>query len=34
MLDLLEIAQTEAAGGDLRGLLEGLFEPSEVRPTG
>ena len=34
MLDLLEIAKTEAAGGDLRGLLEGLFEPSEVRPTG
>ena len=34
MLDLLEIAKTEASGGDLRGLLEGLFEPSEVRPVG
>ena len=34
MLDLLDIARTEAAGGDLRGLLERLFEPSEVRPTG
>ena len=34
MLDLLDIARTEAAGGDLGGLLARLFEPSEIRPTG
>lgn len=34
MIDLLDIARTEAAGSDLLGLLEGLFEPSEVRPEG
>jgi hypothetical protein len=34
MLDLLNIARTEAAGGDLVGLLGGLFETSDVRPTG
>ena len=34
MLDLLDIAKTEAAGGDLGGLLARLFEPSEIRPTG
>ena len=34
MLDLLNIARTEAGGGDLLGLLEGLFEPSDVRPEG
>ena len=34
MLDLLDIARTEAAGGDLGGLLERHFEPSEIRPTG
>ena len=34
MLDLLKIARTEASGGDLRGLLEGLFQPTEVRPAG
>jgi hypothetical protein len=34
MLDLLEIARTEADGGDLQGLLSSLFEASEVRPTG
>ena len=34
MLDLLNIARTEAAGGDLFGLLSGLFEPAEVRPAG
>ena len=34
MIDLLDIARTEAAGGDLLGLLEGLFESSEVRPEG
>ena len=33
-LDLLKIARTEADGGDLAGLLEGLFEPSDVRPDG
>lgn len=32
--DLLKIARTEADGGDLAGLLEGLFEPSDVRPDG
>lgn len=34
MLDLMKIAQTEAAGGDLASLLGGLFQPSDVRPTG
>ena len=34
MLDLLNIARTEAAGGDLHGMLEDLFEPSDVRPEG
>ncbi len=34
MLDLLEIARTEASGGDLLGLLGGLYEASETRPTG
>ena len=34
MLDLMKIARTEAAGGDLLGLLSELFEASEVRPAG
>lgn len=34
MLDLMNIARTESAGGDLLGLLGELFEPSDVRPDG
>ncbi|MED5415728.1 MAG: hypothetical protein VYC64_12295, partial [Candidatus Latescibacterota bacterium] len=34
MLDLMNIARTEAEGGDLLGLLEGMFSPSDLRPTG
>ena len=34
MLDLMNIAQTEASGGDLLGLLGDLFEKSDVRPDG
>jgi len=34
MLDLLKIARTEHDGGDLLGLLESLFEKSDVRPEG
>ena len=34
MIDLLSIAQTEADGGDLLGLLSSLFESSDVKPTG
>ena len=34
MLDLLTIARTEAAGGDLFALLEGSFEPGDVQPEG
>ena len=34
MLDLMNIARTEGAGGDLLELLGGLFEPSAVRPVG
>ena len=34
MLDLLNIARAEAAGEDLFGILEGLFEPADVRPEG
>ena len=34
MLDLMRIAQTEADSGDLLGLLQDLFDPSEIRPAG
>ena len=34
MIDLLHIARTEAAGGDLLGVLTDLFQPSEMRPVG
>jgi len=34
MIDLLNIARTEADGGDLFTLLADLFQPSDVRPTG
>ena len=34
MIDLMAIARTEADGGDLLGLLGGLFESSAVRPEG
>lgn len=34
MLDLMNIARTEADGGDLLGLLGGLFEPADLRPEG
>ena len=34
MLDLMNIARTEAASGDLIGLLNDLFEPADIRPIG
>ncbi|MDH3700247.1 MAG: hypothetical protein OEU46_02950 [Alphaproteobacteria bacterium] len=34
MIDLMSIARTESEGGDLFGLLSGLFEPTDVRPDG
>lgn len=34
MLDLMNIARTEADGGDLFGLLNDLYEPTDVRPSG
>ena len=34
MLDLMNIARTEADGGDLFGVLSGLFQPADVRPSG
>jgi len=34
MLDLIKIARTEADGGDLFGLLEDLYQPTNVRPNG
>jgi len=34
MIDLMSIARTEHDGGDLFGLLSGLFEPGDVQPTG
>lgn len=34
MLDLLNIAKTEAAGGDLLGLLSSLYQPADIRPDG
>ncbi|MCG8511538.1 MAG: hypothetical protein MI741_20180 [Rhodospirillales bacterium] len=34
MIDLVSIARTEAAGGDLFGQLAALFEPADVKPEG
>ena len=34
MLDLKQIARTEADGGDLFGLLSSLFKPGDIRPIG
>ncbi len=34
MLDLMNIARTQANGGDLLGLLGSLFEPADIRPAG
>ena len=34
MIDLIAIAETEAAGGDLFGLLGGLLEPADIKPEG
>jgi len=34
MIDLMSIARTEADGGDLFGLLSGLFEPADIRLDG
>lgn len=34
MIDLMQIARTEAEGGDLFGLLGGLYQPADVQPTG
>jgi hypothetical protein len=34
MLDLMNIARTEADGGDLLGLLSGLYGSTEIRPDG
>jgi hypothetical protein len=34
MIDLMSIARTEAAGGDLFGMFSKLYEPADVKPTG
>ena len=34
MLDLMHLARTGHEGGDLFSLLEDLYEPADVRPTG
>ncbi len=34
MIDLMGIARTESAGGDLLTLLSNLFEPSDLKPDG
>jgi hypothetical protein len=34
MIDLMSIARTEHDGGDLFGLLSGLFSPSDEKPSG
>ena len=34
MLDLMNLARTGQDGGDLLGLLEGLYQPADIRPTG
>ncbi len=34
MIDLMNIARTEADGGDLFGCSRSLHQPTDVRPTG
>ncbi len=34
MIDLLNIAKTEADGGDLEATLSALYEPAEIKPEG
>ncbi|SVA63463.1 uncharacterized protein METZ01_LOCUS116317, partial [marine metagenome] len=34
MIDLMSIARTEGAGGDLLGHLSGLFAPADIKPDG
>ena len=34
MIDLMSIARTEGAGGDLLGHLSGLFDPADIKPDG
>jgi len=34
MIDLLKIARTEAAGGDLLTELGNLYEPADIQPSG
>ena len=34
MIDLMNIARTEADGGDLFGIFDGMFESADVRPEG
>ncbi|SVD74573.1 uncharacterized protein METZ01_LOCUS427427, partial [marine metagenome] len=34
MIDLLSIARTESAGGDLLSELSVLFEPADIKPDG
>jgi hypothetical protein len=34
MIDLIQIARTEADGGDLFGMFDGMFETADVRPDG
>ena len=34
MIDLMSIAKIEAAGGDLFGTLDALYDPTDVRPAG
>ena len=34
MIDLLSIAKTESAGGDLLSEISALFEPADIKPDG
>ena len=34
MIDLMSIARTEADGGDLFSVFDGMFEASDVKPDG
>lgn len=34
MIDLLNIARTEAAGGDLESVLGALYQPADIKPKG
>ena len=34
MIDLIKIAETEAAGGNLEEIFDGIYEKADLRPNG